>query len=85
MSEAKQGKKIVTCPACGDPILIASVNCGIFRHAAHAQTKKAVDPHASEHTIMELMKQGNLLGCGAAFVVKKDGTVEVCSYDLKSN
>jgi hypothetical protein len=37
---------MITCPHCGDSVLIEQINCRIFRHAVYKNTGEQMDPHA---------------------------------------
>ena len=82
MSEAKT--IVVACPACNDTLLIEQLNCGIFRHGVNSATMRPIDPHSSKEQVVQMMREGKLIGCGAAFCVV-NGIPKICSYDLMNS
>lgn len=65
------------CPHCGGmcEVIQKDINCGIFRHAVHADTFLPFDPHASESS----MRQSKVHGCGKPFKFI-NGIVSKCGY-----
>ena len=67
---------VAKCPHCGLFILIAEVNCGIFRHGVNKQTGKQLPPHAT----LEECQRDEVYGCAKPFRMLTDGTLVVCGY-----
>jgi len=74
---------IITCPNCGEYVIINELNCGIFRHAAYISTGEQVDPHLPQKDCEELVASGKVVGCCKPFRVKVIDdvwTAEICEY-----
>lgn len=70
---------IVTCPHCGDQIVIEQVNCNVFRHAVYRNTMKQIDPHTPKRVCDDLSAKGQVYGCAKPFTLKKEVAVP-CDY-----
>lgn len=64
---------IVICPHCEMPVLIESINCGIFRHGAD-ESMNQLPPHAPREQC-----EGVKYGCGKPFKIV-NGIAESCDY-----
>jgi len=66
------------CPHCGGlcEVLRADIRCGVFRHAAHADTMTPFDPHASR----DRLANSKIWGCGLPFRMDSLGQVSSCGY-----
>lgn len=74
----------LTCPHCGEPILIQKLNCGVFRHGVFKKTYKQINPHASKPTCEKYVRKQLIYGCGKPFqVTLKDNVfaVDKCGYE----
>lgn len=74
---------IVTCPHCGEPIIIIKINCGIFRHGVIITSGKQMHPHLTQIECERLIKNKLIYGCGKPFqIIKKSDIYEtvVCDY-----
>jgi hypothetical protein len=74
---------IVTCPHCGEPIIIIQINCGIFRHGVLIKSGKQMDPHLNQIECEKLINKKLIYGCGKPFqIIKKSDIYEtvVCDY-----
>jgi hypothetical protein len=71
---------IVTCPHCGDPVIIEQINCRIFRHAVYKNTGEQMDPHASKEVCDKARMDGIIYGCGRPFFLDASGCAVVCVY-----
>ncbi len=75
---------LVSCPHCNEQILIAELNCRIFRHGALRSSGNQINPHESKVECDRLSTEGLIWGCGKPFYVKGDFqtglTVEPCDY-----
>lgn len=58
----------VECPHCGGGVVIAAVNCGVFRHAAVLGGPQC-PPHASRAECEAFLQQAGAVGCGKPFRV----------------
>lgn len=73
----------ITCPYCGEFIIIEQMNCGIFRHGVLKKSGKQINPHASKRVCDNYIKKKMIVGCGKPFrIIKNEGdiTIEVCDY-----
>jgi hypothetical protein len=85
---------IFQCPNCDDWVQVAfgEVNCGIFRHAfLFTKTSQGgviptemINPHTSEKICKELIRKGEICGCGKPFQMLKNShnnyIVKICDY-----
>jgi hypothetical protein len=66
------------------PIIIAKVNCGIFRHGVFIENGKQIDQHLPKKDCVRLVKKNEIYGCGKPFRIEllEDGTykVSICDY-----
>ena len=58
---------VVVCPHCAQYVLVAAVNCRIFRHGALRATGEQIDPHLPRAGCEELAAKGLIYGCGRPF------------------
>lgn len=73
------GKPIISCPHCGQLILIETVACTIFRHGVFRNSMRQLPPHSTKEVCDRVVSQGLIYGCGKPF--RYDGvTVSVCKY-----
>ena len=49
---------VVCCPHCSEFIIIAKLNCGIFRHGIYKDDGKQIDPHLCKEECEELVESG---------------------------
>jgi hypothetical protein len=74
---------IVFCPSCSQPVIIAEINCAIFRHGIYKHTGQQIDPHAKKEVCDLLIERGEINGCGKPFRLEmKNGefVAVVCDY-----
>jgi hypothetical protein len=73
---------IVTCPHCGEPILIDKnqIRCGIFRHAVYKHNQQQVNPHLSYLKCKELIRKNRIIGCCKPFRVTEEHNAIPCDY-----
>ena len=74
---------IIICPHCSDPVVIAELNCCIFRHAIYRDSYEQIAPHTLKADCEALLATNKVYGCCKAFrVINKDGQYisEVCEY-----
>lgn len=74
---------IVTCPHCGEPIIIEQLNCGIFRHGVIIKKGTQMDPHLKKEACEKLINKKKIYGCGKPFrIIEKMGKleIEICDY-----
>lgn len=70
---------VMQCPHCQDYVLIAAINCQIFRHAFIAATGEQLPPHTSQSECERLFQGGALFGCGKPFRIVKNEHNELCT------
>ncbi len=74
----------ISCPHCGEFIIIEEMNCGIFRHGVLKKSGKQINPHASKRVCDNYFKKKLIIGCGKPFRIIKneegDVTIEICDY-----
>ena len=75
---------IVTCPHCQDPVLIAAINCQIFRHASYKINGEQIPPHTCQTECEKLVNSDSVYGCGRPFRIiineNKEFIAVVCAY-----
>jgi hypothetical protein len=71
---------IITCPHCGENIIIEEINCAIFRHAVIKNTLKQINPHSSKEICDNLLLHGLIYGCGKPFRLIKNNNSEESGY-----
>lgn len=74
---------IVSCPHCGEFVLIQELNCGIFRHAILKTTGQQIDPHSSKDVCEDYAKKGLIYGCGKPFQIIRINAkweIRICDY-----
>ena len=74
---------VVNCPHCLDPVIIAEINCAIFRHGSYKTTGEQLNPHLCREKCDELAATNQINGCGKPFrLITKDGAMvaEKCEY-----
>ncbi len=69
---------IVECPHCKDPVMIESVNCGIFRHGTFKNFSQ-VNPHESKENCDRFTAEQEIYGCGKPFQIINN-KAEICQY-----
>ena len=73
----------LSCPHCLEFILIAEINCAIFRHAVYKHNGEPIDPHSSKEVCDDLIKKDLIYGCGKPFKLvwkEKEYVCEICEY-----
>jgi len=70
---------IVDCPHCFASILIAEVNCAIFRHGVFKETHEQIPPHLPKEECDALVRDDRIFGCGKPFKLV-DGKAVECEY-----
>lgn len=60
---------VVNCPHCNSPIIIVSVNCGIFRHGQFKLNGEQVPPHSSRDVCDMLIEKDLVYGCCKPFKI----------------
>lgn len=86
MSEYNKEMKeepILTCPHCGDFIIIMKIDCGIFRHGVLIENGKQIDPHSPKDICEYYIKEKKIYGCGKPFriiCVNDKINTEICDY-----
>jgi hypothetical protein len=77
---------IVKCPHCNEDVIIAEVNCAIFRHAIYKHNLQQIDPHTSKEKCDLLIHNNEIYGCGKPFRIKRinihsnEWVTEICDY-----
>jgi hypothetical protein len=75
---------VVTCPLCGDPVLIDQLNCCIFRHGILIASGKQIEPHSSKELCDFYVSNNKIYGCGKPFQIVRNTNNElvavVCGY-----
>ena len=75
---------IVTCPHCGDPILIEQLNCCIFRHGTLIASGRQIEPHSPKELCDFYVATNKIYGCGKPFAIVRNANNElvavVCGY-----
>jgi hypothetical protein len=75
---------IVTCPHCLELVLIAELNCHIFRHGTFIANGQQVNPHATKEVCDYFVTNDMIYGCGKPFRVIKEANETfvaiVCEY-----
>lgn len=72
---------VVSCPHCGDYVVISKINCGIFRHCVFTKNGKQVNPHTKKEKLEQYIAKGEIMGCGKPFRINKQTKqVELCDY-----
>jgi hypothetical protein len=77
---------IVKCPHCNEDVIIAEVNCAIFRHAIYKHNLQQIDPHTSKEKCDLLIHNNEIYGCGKPFRIKRinihsnEWITEICDY-----
>ena len=69
---------LVLCPHCLDYMLIAEINCGIFRHAIFKDGSD-VPPHSTKEECERFIELELIWGCGKPFQMI-DGIPIICDY-----
>ena len=57
----------IECPHCECFVEIASINCGIFRHAVYRHNMQQMNSHASQGICERAIINDEIYGCGKAF------------------
>jgi len=55
---------VVQCPHCDNPVQIAKIACGIFRHGTLKKKGKQINPHATQAQCESYLKKDLVYGCG---------------------
>ena len=84
ISEHSPIQLIITCPHCNECIIIAELNCCIFRHGVFKSSGEQIPPHSPKTDCDEYVKQGIIYGCGKPFqiICGENGvySVQTCDY-----
>lgn len=83
MSSVIKDQPVLLCPHCNEFIIIAQLNCGIFRHGVFKNSGKQVHPHASKAECDEYAQQGLIYGCGKPFCITLNNNnfeITCCDY-----
>ena len=75
---------LVSCPHCAMLILIAKINCQIFRHGSYKINGEQIPPHTSQKECEALVSNQSIYGCGKPFRIVKnnrgENEVVICGY-----
>ena len=75
---------VVTCPHCGDPVLIEQLNCCIFRHGILIASGRQIEPHSPKELCDFYVAKNKIYGCGKPFQIVRNANNElvavVCGY-----
>jgi hypothetical protein len=74
---------IITCPHCGEYIIIEKLNCKIFRHAVYKKNGRQINPHMSKNDCDLLLRENKIFGCCKPFqiIIKNDEYIPIiCDY-----
>ena len=75
---------VVICPNCSDYVIIAKINCQIFRHASYKANGEQIPPHTSQAECEALVASSSIYGCGKPFrIIKneiKENIAVICGY-----
>ena len=70
---------IVTCPKCGEYVLIEKINCAIFRHGILRSNNQQIPSHADKIYVEHLLLVGDVIGCGKPFKIE-NGVAVICDW-----
>lgn len=62
---------VIICPHCLEPVLIAELNCQIFRHGTFINNGQQVNPHATKEVCDYFVDNDMIYGCGKPFRIIK--------------
>ena len=75
---------VVSCPHCNQYILIAELNCRIFRHGTFISNGQQINPHANKDDCDHLVSNKMINGCGKPFQIivndKNEYIAIICKY-----
>jgi len=75
---------VVICPNCSEYVLIAKINCQIFRHGSYKINGEQIPPHTPQKACEDLANAGLIYGCGKPFRIVKnennENSVVICGY-----
>lgn len=75
---------VIICPHCGLLVLIAQVNCAVFRHGIFISNGEQIPPHLSKNECDNLIENKLVYGCAKPFRLIKDQSCnwigEICDY-----
>ena len=75
---------VAICPNCSEYVIIAKINCQIFRHASYKINGEQIPPHTSQAECEALIASQSIYGCGKPFRIIKnennENSIVVCGY-----
>ena len=71
---------IINCPHCNQLIIIAELNCKIFRCGIYKNNFEQIDPHLNKIKCDELKNNDLIYGCGKPFQIDENNKVIICEY-----
>ena len=75
---------VVCCPHCLELVLIAELNCKIFRHGIIISNRQQMNPHETKEVCDYFVANNMIYGCGKPFCIinAEDGTfvAVICGY-----
>jgi hypothetical protein len=74
---------VITCPHCFEFVIIAELNCGIFRHGVFISNGNQIDPHCSKELCDSYVVNKQIYGCGKPYQIIKENSeykVIICGY-----
>ena len=74
---------VIVCPHCNENIVIAELNCCIFRHGILKENNKQMEPHLSKVLCELYVQTDKIYGCGKPFRVVKindEFKAIICDY-----
>jgi hypothetical protein len=83
MSEKMKESPILICPHCKDYVLIAKINCAVFRHGTLKKNGKQIKPHTPREMCEYYINNKLIYGCGKPFrIINNNGIMETeaCDY-----
>ena len=61
---------VVICPHCQEYVVIAALNCSIFRHGSFITNGQQIPPHATQTECQQSITTRAIYGCGKPFRVQ---------------
>ena len=71
---------LIKCPNCNLPILIESINCGIYRCGVFRSNGQPVYPHAPRIECEFYVNNQLIYGCANPFKYNGKDPPEICEY-----
>ena len=75
-----QNEIIINCPHCNMFIIIAELNCKIFRCGIYKNNFEQIPPHSNKALCDELAANNLIYGCGKPFRIDENNKALICDY-----